>query len=406
MRSTVFALAAGMLLAAAAQPALAEKKYGPGVTDTEIKLGQTMPYSGPSSAVGMVGKVEVAYFKMINAQGGVNGRQINMISLDDGFSPPKTVEQTRKLVEEENVLAIVSSVGSGPNLAIAKYLNSKKVPHILLPAGTPKLVDPVNLPWTTAFYSTLAMEGREFAAYMLEAKPNAKIGILYQNDESGKSYVDGMKGGLGDKAAAMVVKEVSFDLTDPTIDSQILSLQAAGADTVYFATTSPKFAAQGIRKIYDLGWKAQMLLVSSVSQVEATLKPAGLDRSVGAITTIFLKMPADPLWQNDKAMQDYYAFMKQWAPEDPPGEALAEFGYIIAQMTVELLKRCGDDLTRENLMYQATHVSDLQLPLYVPGVKINITPESRVPWKQARMARFDGTSWQFVSGIVTASGEK
>jgi ABC-type branched-subunit amino acid transport system substrate-binding protein len=406
MRSSVFVFAAGMLLAAAVQPAIAEKKYGPGVTDTEIKLGQTMPYSGAASGLSMVGKIQTAYFKMLNSQGGVNGRKINLISSDDAFSPPKTVEQTRTLVEGDEVLAIFSSMGSAPNLSVAKYLNNAKVPQLMALAGTPKIIDPVNLPWTTTFYSTLSLEAKEFAAYLLESKPNAKIGILYQNDESGKTYLEGMKAGLGDKAATMVLKEVGFDLTFPTIDSQILLLQAAGVDTVFFATVSPKFGAQGIRKIGELGWKPLIVLVPAVSQIEATLKPAGVEHAVGAITSIFQKLSGDPKWDKDPAMMEYYAFMKQWAPGEPSGEALAVLGYITAEVMVDTLKRCGDDLTRENLLYQATHIKDLQPALFIPGVKVNITPENRIPWRQAQMAQFDGRSWVFVGGIVTAPAEK
>jgi branched-chain amino acid transport system substrate-binding protein len=406
MRSSVFVFAAGMLLAAAVQPAIAEKKYGPGVTDTEIKLGQTMPYSGAASGLSMVGKIQTAYFKMLNSQGGVNGRKINLISSDDAFSPPKTVEQTRTLVEGDEVLAIFSSMGSAPNLSVAKYLNNAKVPQLMALAGTPKIIDPVNLPWTTTFYSTLSLEAKEFAAYLLESKPNAKIGILYQNDESGKTYLEGMKAGLGDKAATMVLREVGFDLTFPTIDSQILLLQAAGVDTVFFATVSPKFGAQGIRKIGELGWKPLIVLVPAVSQIEATLKSAGVEHAVGAITSIFQKLSGDPKWDKDPAMMEYYAFMKQWAPGEPSGEALAVLGYIMAEVMVDTLKRCGDDLTRENLLYQATHIKDLQPALFIPGVKVNITPENRIPWRQAQMAQFDGRSWVFVGGIVTAPAEK
>lgn len=253
MRSSALILVTGAFLFAAMQPAMAEKKYGPGVTDTEIKLGQTMPYSGPASGLSLVGRIQSAYFKLINTQGGVNGRKINFVSLDDGFSPPKTVEQTRSLVEGEEVLAIFSSMGSAPNVSVSKYLNNMHVPQLMALAGTPKMIDPVNLPWTTTFYSTLSLEAKEFAAYLLETKPNAKIGIIYQNDESGKTYLEGMKARLGSKAASMVVKEVAFDLTYPTIDSQILLLQAAGVDTVFFATVAPKFGAQGIRKIAELG---------------------------------------------------------------------------------------------------------------------------------------------------------
>jgi branched-chain amino acid transport system substrate-binding protein len=406
MRLSTFVLVTGMFLSAAMPPAMAEKKYGPGVTDTDIKLGQTMPYSGPASGLSLVGKIQSAYFRMINAQGGVNGRKINFISLDDGFSPPKTVEQTRTLVEGEEVLAIYSSMGSAPNLSVAKYLNGMHVPQLMALAGTPRMIDPVNLPWTTTFYSTLSLEAKEFAAYLLETKPDARIGIIYQNDESGKTYLAGMKAGLGNKAGTMVVKEVAFDLTYPTIDSQILLLQAAGVDTVFFATVAPKFGAQGIRKIAELGWKPMILLVPAVSSLESALKPAGTQNAVGAITSMFQKMSDDPKWDKDPAMLQYHAFVKQWAPGEPSAEPLAMLGYITAQVMIDTLKRCGDELTRENLLYQATHIKDLQLPLFVPGVKVNMTPEDRVPWKQAQMAQFDGTSWVFVGGVVTAPGEE
>jgi branched-chain amino acid transport system substrate-binding protein len=406
MRLSTFVLVTGMFLSAAMPPAMAEKKYGPGVTDTDIKLGQTMPYSGPASGLSLVGKIQSAYFRMINAQGGVNGRKINFISLDDGFSPPKTVEQTRTLVEGEEVLAIYSSMGSAPNLSVAKYLNGMHVPQLMALAGTPRMIDPVNLPWTTTFYSTLSLEAKEFAAYLLETKPDARIGIIYQNDESGKTYLAGMKAGLGNKAGTMVVKEVAFDLTYPTIDSQILLLQAAGVDTVFFATVAPKFGAQGIRKIAELGWKPMILLVPTVSSLESALKPAGTQNAVGAITSMFQKMSDDPKWDKDPAMLQYHAFVKQWAPGEPSAEPLAMLGYITAQVMIDTLKRCGDELTRENLLYQATHIKDLQLPLFVPGVKVNMTPEDRVPWKQAQMAQFDGTSWVFVGGVVTAPGEE
>jgi branched-chain amino acid transport system substrate-binding protein len=392
----------------AASPGFAqgEKKYGPGVTDTEIKLGQTMPYSGPASSLSLIGKVEVAYFKMINARGGVNGRKINLISLDDGFNPAKTVEQTRKLVEGDEVLAIFSTEGSASNLAIAKYMNSRKVPQLLGQAGSPKLIDPTNLPWTTTFYTTSSLEGRQLAVFLLETKANAKVGIIYQNDDNGRSYMDGMKSGLGKKAATMLVKEVGFDLTYPTIDSQMLSLQAAGADTIFFATTTPKFVAQGIRKIAELGWKPLMLLTFPASSIETTLKPAGLEHAIGAVTSIYSKDPGDPKWRDDPAVQDYYKFMKEWAPGEPPTDSTGRIGYIAAQMMVEILMRCGDDLTRENLLYHATHIKDFQIPMFVSGIKINVTPEDRVPWKQAQMVRFDGRSYEFIGGIVTAPGDK
>jgi ABC-type branched-subunit amino acid transport system substrate-binding protein len=394
-------IAAGILLIAVAQPAMAQKKYGPGVSDTEIKLGQTMPYSGPASPIGVIGKMESAYFKMINAQGGVNGRKINLISLDDGFSPSKTVEQTRSLVEGEEVLAIVSTLGSATNIAIAKYLNQKKVPQILLPAGSPKLIDPVNLPWTTTFYSPFEMEGKLFAAYLLRTKPNAKLGIIYQNDEGGRIYLEAMKAGLGDKAASIVVKEVSFDSGAPTIDSQILLLQAAGADTIFFAMVAPKYGAQGLRKIGELGWKPLILLVPAVSTIESTLKPAGVTPAIGAITSAFMKAPDDSKWADDPAVKDYLAFMKEWAPGQPTAESQALFGYVIAQMAVEVLKRCGDDLTRENVLYHATHIKDWQVPMFIPGIKVNISPENRIPWRAVQMQRFNGTGYESIGDLVS-----
>lgn len=403
MGSKFVAVMAGMLLVAVVQPAMAQKKYGPGVTDTEIKLGQTQPYSGPASALSVIGRVQAAYLKMINAKGGINGRKVNLLSLDDGLSPPKAVEQTRKLVEGDGVLAIFYTVGSGPNLSIMKYLNSNGVPQMFAGAGSPKLVeDPVANPWTTSFYSTLALEAQLFATYILENKPNAKLGVIYQTDESGKAYLEGMKVGLGEKASSILVKEVGFDLTFPTIDSQILQLQAAGVDTIFFGTTAPKFAAQGVRKVGELGWKPQLLLSIAVTSIEATLKPAGLEYATGAVTALYAKEPESKTWEKDQGMADYFAFMKEWAPNENAYEGLAVTGYSSSQMLVETLKRCGDDLTRGNLNYQATHVKDFQLPMFIPGVKITITPEDRIPWKSAQMARFDGKTWEFFGGVVTA----
>ena len=397
----ISAIAAGVFLIAAAQPAMAENKYGPGVSDTEIKLGQTMPYSGPASPIGVIGKIESAYFKMINAQGGVNGRKVNLISLDDAFSPPKTVEQTRSLVEGEEVLAIVSTLGSATNIATAKYLNQKKVPQILLPAGSPKLIDPVNLPWTTTFYSPFEMEAKLFAAYLLRTKPNAKLGIIYQNDEGGRIYLEAMKAGLGDKAASIVVKEMGFEVSAPSIDSQIVTLQAAGADTIFFAMVAPKFGAQGLRKIGELGWKPLILLVPAVSTIESTLKPAGVTPAIGAITSAFMKAPDDPKWIDDPAVKDYLAFMKEWAPSQPTAESQALFGYIIAQMSVEVLKRCGEDLTRENVLYHATHFKDWQVPMFIPGIKVNISPEDRIAWRAVQMQRFNGTGYESIGDLVS-----
>jgi branched-chain amino acid transport system substrate-binding protein len=378
----------------------AQKKYGPGVTDKEIKIGQTMPYSGPASAFGVGGRIQLAYFKMINAQGGVNGRQINMVSLDDGFSPPKAVEMARKLVEEENVLAIMGSVGTPTNVTISRYLNAKQVPQLVVATGSSKMDDPAGLPWTAPFYASQAMEGQLYGEYLVKSKPDAKIGILYQNDDYGKGNLDAFKKGLGAKASSMIVKEVSYELSDPTVDNQIIALKASGADT-FFQSTSSKFAAQAIRKSHEIGWKPLQIVISNVSSIAATLRPAGLEASKGLVTSVWLKFPGDPTWNNDKQMQDYLAFIKKWAPNESPEEFSGAFGYIQAALIVELLKRCGDDLTRENLLKQAVNLKDLELPLFVPGVKINTTPSSRVAWRQTRLARFDGTNWVLFGDVMT-----
>lgn len=403
MKKSILPFLASLLTIAMAQPAAAEKKYGPGVTDTEIKLGQTFPYSGPASALSTTAKTELAYLAMINAKGGVNGRKINLISLDDALSPPKSVEQTRNLVESQGVFAIWGTMGSGPNLAIAKYLNAEKVPQLLVMAGSPKIFDP-NLTWTTTLYMSLATEGNILMTYIRNTKPDAKIAIIYQNDETGKSYFEGAKAGLADKLSTMLVKELPFDLAVPTIDSQVLQAQAAGANVVYFATSAAKFAAQGIRKIGEIGgWKPQIVLPTGSAQKEATLKPAGFEHSVGVITQFFNKPADDPSFENDPAVKEYLAFMKEWAPNLPSHESSAEFGYIAAQFLVEIIKRCGDDLTRENLLYQATHVSDYQIPLFFPGIKLNITPEDRIPWKLGQIVRFDGERWVPIGGLASAT---
>ncbi len=400
MRITpIFAAAAMVLLLASGHPRADEKAYGPGVTDTEIKLGQTMPYSGPASAYGEVGRIQSIYFNMINAQGGVNGRKINLVSLDDGYSPPKTVEQTRKLVEEEKVLAIFTLLGSPGNIAVAKYLNAQKVPQLMSSAGTALVDDPKNLPWTTIFSMPQRTEARVLIKYLLQTKPDAKVGILFQNDEYGKGYLRFFKEALGDKAATMIVKEVSYDLTEPTIDSQILSLQASGADTVLNATT-PRFSAQAVRKIYDIGWKPLHLMIYSAASVAGAMRPAGPERGVGIISTQYYKQPDDPTWADDPAMKDYFAFMKQWAPNDNAADALPMIGYIPAQLMVDILKRCGDNLTRENVMKQASVYDDTPLPLLVPGVGYTAKPDNHTPFHAARMYRFDGTRWVGFGDVV------
>ncbi|MGI4816239.1 MAG: ABC transporter substrate-binding protein, partial [Janthinobacterium lividum] len=372
--------------------ASAKNEYSPGATDTEIKLGQTMPYSGAASSLSELGRAETAYFNMINASGGINGRKINLVSLDDGFSPPKTVEQVRNLVEQENVLALVGSMGTAGNLAVAKYLNAKKVPQLLAASSSPALNDRSKYPWTNTFFASSANEARIYAHYLLKVKPNAKIGVLYQNDDYGKGYLESFRQALGDRASSMIVKEASYDLGDPTIDSQVLTLMASGADT-FFQATTPKYATQAIRKAADVGWKPLQLVLAAVASKGNTLEPAGLDKSKGIVTSIYLKMPGDPMWDKDPAMQEYQAFMKRWAPQLTANDAGSAMGYSVAQLTVEILKRAGNNLTRQNVLDQANHIKDFQLPLFITGVKIDYTRPSHVAWSQAQMVRFDGNNF-------------
>jgi ABC-type branched-subunit amino acid transport system substrate-binding protein len=370
----------------------AEKSYGPGVTDTEIKLGQTMPYSGPASAYGAIGKAELAYFEMINQHGGVNGRKIRLISLDDGYSPPKTVEQVRKLVEEDAVLAIFSPLGTPPNTAIHKYLNAKKVPQILLHSSANKWNDPTNFPWTMAWPPNSHTETQFYGKYLLEQRPNAKVAVLYQNDDYGKDLLKGLRDALGAKADQMIVATASYEVTDPTVDSQIVSLQASGADT-FFNFSTPKFAAQAIRKAYDIGWRPLEFVPYPASSVGAVLTPAGPEKAVGIITGGFVKDPADPRWKSDPAFQEWLAWMKKYYPEGDVTDQLNVWGYLTAQVMVRILTHCGDDLTRENLMRQATGVKNLELPMYLPGIKLNTNPTDYQLIKQMQLMRFDGKKW-------------
>jgi ABC-type branched-subunit amino acid transport system substrate-binding protein len=382
-----------------ATPALAQKKYGPGASDTEIKVGNTMPYSGPASAYGTIGRAETAYFKMINEQGGVNGRKINYISLDDGYSPPRTVEQVRKLVEEEQVLFLAGTLGTPTNTAIHKYINAKKVPHIFVNTGATKWGDPKNFPWTMGFNLSYQAEGRIYARYILDTKPDAKIAILFQNDDYGKDYVKGLKDGLGDKAAKMIVAEVSYEVTDPTIDSQVVSLKASGADTFYNVTT-PKFAAQAIRKVHDIGWKPLHILNNVSASVGSVLTPAGLDKSVGLITAIYLKDPADPQWKDDAGMKEYLAWFKKYYPEGDVKDSFNVAGYLIAQGVVQVLEQCGDDLTRENVIRQMANIKDLQMPMMLPGIKWSTGPDDFFLMESGQLARFDGKEWKTFGKVI------
>ncbi len=371
---------------------LADKKYGPGASDTEIKIGQTMPYSGPGSAYGTIGKAEVAYFKMVNDNGGINGRKVNLISLDDGYTPPRTVEQIRRLVEEEQVLFTFQTLGTPPNTAIQKYMNAKKVPQLFVATGATKWGDPEHYPWTMGWQPTYQHESRIYAKYLLRNRPNAKVGILYQNDDYGKDYLKGFKDGLGDKAASMIVAEVSYEVTDPSVDTQIVTLQGSGADT-FFNITTPKFAAQAIRKSYDIGWKPLHFINGVSVSVASVLQPAGLEKSAGIVSVAYLTDPTDPAWKDAKAVKDYMAFMKKYYPDGNPDDTLNVYGYGVAQTLVQVLRQCRDDLTRENVMREAANLKDFELPMLLPGIKLNTSPTDFYPIEQVQLMRFDGKTW-------------
>ncbi len=388
-RSTVLAAAA---LALPFGSAWAQKKYGPGASDTEIKLGQTMPYSGPASAYGTIGKLHQAYFKMVNDAGGINGRKINLISLDDGYSPPKAVEQVRKLVEQDEVLALFQNLGTPSNSAVHKYVNAKKVPHLFLATGATKWADPKNFPWTLGFNLSYQAEGNIYAKYLLKNKPNAKIAILYQNDDYGKDVLKGVEDGLGAAGAKLIVAKASYEVTDPTVDSQILTLQGSGADT-FINITTPKFGAQAVRKAWDSGWKPLHIINNVSASVGSVLVPAGLDKAVGLLTLQYYKDPNDPQWKDDASMLEWRAFMGRYYREGDPKDATNLYAYLTAQTMVSVLKACGNDLTRENVMRQATSIKALKLPLLLPGMTLNTTPTDYFLVKQGQLAKFTGTQW-------------
>jgi len=399
MRTNQLLWAPALLLSLAlAQPATAQKKYAPGVTDSEIKIGQTMPYSGPASAYGTIGKAENAYFNMINEKGGINRRKIVFISLDDGYSPPRTVEQVRRLVEQEQVAFTFNTLGTPPNSAIQKYLNERKVPHLFVATGATKWGDPEHFPWTIGFQPTYQTEGHIFAKYILEKMPNAKIGVLYQNDDYGKDYVKGLKDGLGDKAAKLIIAEVTYEVTDPTIDSQIVSLQASGAD-VFYDVTTPKFAAQAIRKTYDIGWKPLHLLNSVSASVAAVMTPAGLDKSVGVVSLAYFKDPTDPQWKDDPAFKQWLAWMDKYYPDGDKADTFNVYGYNLAMTMVQVLKQCGDDLTRENIMKQAANL-DIELPMFLPGVKVGTKPTQFFPVREMQLTKFDGKIFERFGEVI------
>jgi ABC-type branched-subunit amino acid transport system substrate-binding protein len=385
-----------------AQPAAAQKKYDVGATDTEIKIGQTMPYSGPASAYATIGRAEAAYFQMINEQGGVNGRRINLLSLDDGYSPPKTVEQIRRLVEQDQVLLIFQSLGTPSNTAIQKYLNAQKVPQLFAATGATKWGDPKNFPWTMGWQPSYHAEAVIYAKYIMQNKPAAKIAVLYQNDDYGKDYLNNLRSALGAKVS-LIVKEASYEVTDPSVDSQIVSLQASGADTLFVFAT-PKFAAQAIRKTYDIGWKPLEFVNTVSSSVAAVLQPAGLEKSVGIITAQYMKDPTDPQWSKEKSFLDWVEWMKKYYPQGDLADILNVYGYSAAQTLVHLLKQCGDDLTRENIMRQAANIKNLELSLLLPGMRINTSPTDFYPIEQMQLSRFDGKRWVLFGDLINAEG--
>ena len=380
--------------------AFAAKTYGPGASDTEIKIGQTMPYSGPGSAYGTIGKTELAYFKMINDQGGVNGRKIHLISLDDGYSPPRTVEQIRKLVEEDEVLFTYQNLGTAHNTAIQKYLNAKKVPQLFVATGATKWGDPQHFPWTMGWQPPYQHESHIYAKYLLQNKPDAKIGILYQNDDFGKDYLKGFKDGLGEKASKMIVAEVSYEASDPTIESQIVTLQASGAD-VFFDVVIPKFAAQAIRKVYDTGWRPLHFVTNVSTSIASVLQPAGIEKATGLVSSAYLKDATDPAWRDDKGIRDYVVFMRKYYPDGNPDDITNVYGYGAAQTLVQVLKQCGDDLTRENVMREAANLKDFEVTTLLPGIRITTGPSDFYPIEQVQLIRFDGKTWVRFGELVS-----
>jgi branched-chain amino acid transport system substrate-binding protein len=372
-----------------------------GVTATEIKIGNTNPYSGPASAYGTIGKALGAYFKKVNEEGGIAGRKINYISHDDGYSPPKTVEMVRRLVEQDQVALLFQTLGTPPNSAIHKYMNEKKVPHIFVATGATKWNDPKNFPWTMGFQPNYQTEGRVYASYILKNHPDAKIGILFQNDDYGKDYVKGFEDGLGEAAKKLIVSKQSYEVTDPTVDSQIVNLKASGAN-VFFNVTIPKFAVQAIKKAHDIGWRPTHFLNNVSSSLATVLKPAGLEASKGLITALYMKEVTDPQWKNDKGFLDWVAWMKKYYPEGAMDDQANGYAYNVAILLTQVLKQCGNDFSRENIMKQAANLKNVELPILLPGIKVNTSPTDFAPIEQEQLAKFDGERWVTFGDIFDA----
>lgn len=373
----------------------------PGVTATEIKFGQSIPYSGPASAYGVLGRVEAAYFKMVNDKGGLGGRKLTFISLDDSYSPPKTVEQTRKLVESEGVAFVFGTVGTAHNSAIQPYLEQKKIPQLFVATGAHKFGDPEAHPWTIGWQPSYQVEASMYARHILQEKPGSKVCVLYQNDDFGKDFLAGLKKGFGDQYDKMVVKTASYEVSDPTVDSQLVTLQAAKCDALVTAAT-PKFGAQTIRKIADIGWKPQHYLSNVSVSINSVLTPAGLDKSTGIITAVYLKDPSDPTLAEDAGMNEYRAFMKQYLPEAEVNDVTAVYAYGVAQTLVQVLTQCGADLSRENLMKQAASLKGLSLGVAVPGAEINTSATDFAPFAQMQLARFNGKNFDRFGAVMSA----
>ena len=382
--------------------AFAQKKYDTGASDTEIKIGNIIPYSGPASAYGVIGKTEEAYFKKINAEGGINGRKITFISYDDAYSPPKAVEQVRKLVESDEVLVVFNPLGTPSNTAIQKYLNSKKIPQLFVATGATKWNDPKNFPWTIGWQPSYQAESRIYAKYLLKEKPDAKIGLIYQNDDFGKDYLKGLKDGLGPKAASMIVAEESYETSEPSIDGHIVKLKASGAD-VFYSITTPKFAAQAIKKVAELDWHPLQIVVNVSASVGGVIKPAGYENSQGILSAHYAKDGSDPQWDNDPGMKKFVEFLKQYYPDGNKIDGSVVYGYGAAQTLVKVLQMCGDDLTRANVMKQAASLKDFTTDTLLPGVTINTSATDFAPIEQLQMMRFKGEQWQLFGDII--SGE-
>jgi len=396
---TLLRLATLVALAMTASAAFAQKAYDPGAGDTEIKIGNIMPYSGPASSYGVIGKTEAAYFNKINAEGGINGRKITFISYDDAYSPPKAIEQARKLVESDEVLLIFQALGTPSNSAIMKYMNTRKVPQLFVASGATKFGDPKNFPWTMGFQPNYQSEGHIYAKYILEHFPNDKIAVLWQNDDAGKDQFKGLKDGLGDRAN-MIIADKSYEVSDPSIDSQIVALRDSGAD-IFFSWAAPKGSAQAIRKVGELGWKPKFFLANTATSIASVLKPAGLDYAKGIISTVYFKDPTDPTWKDDPGVKKWREFMDTYYPEGDKTNSNNAYAYMQAQAMVQVLKQCGDNLTRENVMKQAANLKDFTSDMLLPGITVNTSPDDYFPIEQMQLMRFNGETWELFGPIIT-----